>query len=42
MHDAMCEVETHKQWGRDIIDRQLYYGDRESIALPEYTELSVK
>ncbi|MDO9269078.1 MAG: HpcH/HpaI aldolase/citrate lyase family protein [Methylobacter sp.] len=42
MHDAMCEVATHKQWGQGIIDRQLHYGDRESIALPEYTELSVK
>jgi len=40
MHDAMCEVETHKQWGQGIIDRQLYYGDRESVASPEYTELS--
>jgi citrate lyase beta subunit len=42
MHDAMCEVATHQQWGLDIMDRRLYYGDSETLALPEYTELSVK
>jgi citrate lyase beta subunit len=41
MHDAMCEVATHQQWGQDILNRWQYYGDRESIALPEYTELSI-
>lgn len=30
MHDAMCEVETHKRWGQDIMDRRRCYGDRES------------
>lgn len=39
MHDAMCEVATHKEWGQGIIDRQRYYGDREPRALPEYAEL---
>ncbi|MFI3156506.1 MAG: HpcH/HpaI aldolase/citrate lyase family protein [Methylococcaceae bacterium] len=33
MHNAMCEVETHKRWGRDIMDRRLCYGDRESNIL---------
>ncbi len=41
MHDAMCEVETHKRWGQDIIDRRQCYGDRGSFILPEYTERSV-
>ncbi|WP_333878879.1 HpcH/HpaI aldolase/citrate lyase family protein [Methylobacter sp.] len=40
MHNAMCEVETHKQWGRDIIDRRQRYGDRRALVLPEYSELS--
>lgn len=39
MHDAMCEVATHKEWGQGIIDRQRYYGDREPRVLPEYAEL---
>jgi citrate lyase beta subunit len=39
MHDAMCEVATHKEWGQGIIDRQRYYGDREPGVLPEYAEL---
>ncbi|MGR9013695.1 MAG: HpcH/HpaI aldolase/citrate lyase family protein [Gammaproteobacteria bacterium] len=41
MHNAMCEVATHKQWGQDIIDRQKYYGDRGALAAPEYTELFI-
>ena len=41
MHNAMCEVATHQRWGQDILDRQYCYGDRASLALPEYTE-SVK
>lgn len=40
MHGAMCEVETHKQWGRDIIDRRQRYGDRRAFVLSEYSELS--
>lgn len=42
MHNAMCEVETHKQWGQDIMDRRQCYGDRKPLVLPEYTELFVK
>ena len=38
MHDAMCEVATHQQWGRDILARHRCYGDRESQAMPEYNE----
>jgi hypothetical protein len=38
MHDAMCEVATHKEWGQDIIDRRQRYGDRRAFVLPEYTE----
>ncbi|MDI1230868.1 MAG: HpcH/HpaI aldolase/citrate lyase family protein [Methylobacter sp.] len=41
MHNAMCEVATHKQWGQDIIDRQQCYGDRVALALPEYTGVIV-
>ncbi len=41
MHNAMCEVATHQRWGQDILDRRERYGDRISLALPEYTE-SVK
>ena len=41
MHDAMCEVATHQQWGQTIMDRHRYYGDRESLGLQAYTELSV-
>lgn len=40
MHNAMCEVETHKRWGQDIIDRQRCYGSRESSVAPGYSELS--
>ncbi|MDD5578288.1 MAG: HpcH/HpaI aldolase/citrate lyase family protein [Methylobacter sp.] len=40
MHDAMCEVATHTQWAEGIIDRQLCYGNRESLPFPEYSELS--
>lgn len=41
MHDAMCEVATHQQWGQDILNRWQYYGDRQSLSLPTYTEMSV-
>jgi citrate lyase beta subunit len=41
MHDAMCEVATHLQWGQNILNRWQYYGDRETLVLSEYTELSV-
>jgi len=39
MHDAMCEVATHRQWGLHIMDRRHYYG--ESLVLPGYTELFI-
>ena len=39
MHDAMCEVATHRQWGQNIMDRRHYYG--ESLVLPGYTELFI-
>ncbi|MFU8789324.1 MAG: HpcH/HpaI aldolase/citrate lyase family protein [Methylobacter sp.] len=39
MHDAMCEVATHWQWGQAIMDRQHHYG--EAPVLPGYTELFV-
>lgn len=41
MHNAMCEVATHKQWGQDIIDRQQCYGNKVALALPEYTGVIV-
>ena len=41
MHDAMCEVATHQHWGQDILNRWQCYGDRQSLALPAYTEMSV-
>lgn len=39
MHNAMCEVATHRQWGQTIMDRRHYYG--ESRVLPGYTELFI-
>ena len=33
MHNAMCEVATHKQWSMGIIDRHSCYGDRQSLQL---------
>ncbi|MCX7087291.1 MAG: HpcH/HpaI aldolase/citrate lyase family protein [Methylococcales bacterium] len=41
MHNAMCEVATHKKWAKEIIDRQLCYGINESMALTDYTGLSI-
>ncbi len=41
MHNAMCEVATHKQWSRNILDRRQYYGDRTALAAPEYTGMTV-
>lgn len=40
MHNAMCEVATHKQWGQEIIDRQFCYGSREQSPMPDYNEIS--
>jgi citrate lyase beta subunit len=41
MHNAMCEVATHKKWGNEIINRQLCYGINQPIGLNECTELFV-
>lgn len=41
MHDAMCEVATHQQWGKDIMDRYRCYGEKDTLALQQYAELSV-
>jgi citrate lyase beta subunit len=41
MHNAMCEVATHKKWAKDIIDRQICYGIKESVARADCSELSV-
>ncbi|MEQ1635867.1 MAG: HpcH/HpaI aldolase/citrate lyase family protein [Methylococcales bacterium] len=41
MHNAMCEVATHKKWAKDIIDRQICYGINESVQLNDYTGLSL-
>jgi citrate lyase beta subunit len=40
MHDAMCEVTTHRQWASDILNRQQYYGvnGEKSLAC---TEMSI-
>ncbi|CAA9890665.1 ATP/GTP-binding protein [Candidatus Methylobacter favarea] len=42
MHNAMCEVATHKRWAESIIDRQLCYGNRESLTFPEYSKICVQ
>jgi citrate lyase beta subunit len=41
MHDAMCEVATHRQWGMGVMDRYRCYGESDARVLPNYTELSV-
>ncbi|MDP2902202.1 MAG: HpcH/HpaI aldolase/citrate lyase family protein [Methylovulum sp.] len=41
MHNAMCEVATHQQWGKTIINRQACYGVKMSMPLDAYAELSV-
>ncbi len=40
MHDAMCEVATHKRWAEQIIERQLCYGVKEALSFQDYAELS--
>ncbi|MEQ1528645.1 MAG: HpcH/HpaI aldolase/citrate lyase family protein [Methylococcales bacterium] len=39
MHNAMCEVATHRQWGENIMNRQQCYGVHNAL-LKEYAELS--
>jgi len=34
MHDAMCEVATHRHWSDEIIARYGCYGTRERVPLP--------
>jgi len=41
MHNAMCEVATHQQWSKAIINRQACYGVNMSVPLEAYAELSV-
>ena len=41
MHNAMCEVATHQQWGADILNRQRCYGINNALSLKEYAEQSV-
>jgi len=41
MHNAMCEVATHQQWSKAIINRQVCYGVNMSMPLDTYAELSV-
>ncbi|MDD1612626.1 MAG: HpcH/HpaI aldolase/citrate lyase family protein, partial [Methylococcaceae bacterium] len=40
MHDAMCEVATHRHWSDDIIARHATYGKRELVSLPDYKEVT--
>ena len=41
MHNAMCEVATHQQWGESVLDRQRCYGINDALLLKEYAELSI-
>ncbi len=41
MHNAMCEVATHQQWSKTIINRQACYGVKIAMPLDGYAELSV-
>lgn len=38
MHNAMCEVATHKQWAEQIIIRQQCYGIKGSDSLNRYAD----
>ncbi len=35
MHNAMCEVATHKRWGQDIVERRYLYGEKQITGLSE-------
>lgn len=39
MHDAMCEIATHRHWSNEIITRHACYGNRELVSLPDYKEV---
>jgi citrate lyase beta subunit len=41
MHNAMCEVATHQQWGTSIINRQKCYGVKISSPQDKYAEFSM-
>lgn len=36
MHDAMCEVATHRRWSEDIMARHACYGSRELVSVADY------
>jgi citrate lyase beta subunit len=40
MHNAMCEVATHRQWAMAIVNRQRCYGVKIAQPLNDYAELS--
>lgn len=41
MHNAMCEVATHKQWSMEIINRYSRYGERQLLQFAEYNDISI-
>ncbi len=41
MHNSMCEVATHQQWGKAILHRQSCYGVKMPRTLDEYAGLAV-
>jgi citrate lyase beta subunit len=41
MHNAMCEVATHQQWGESIMNRQLCYGIKNDLPLKEYVDCPI-
>lgn len=40
MHNAMCEVATHQQWAKTILNRQSCYGVTASNRLDDYADMS--
>ncbi|MFZ2727152.1 MAG: HpcH/HpaI aldolase/citrate lyase family protein [Methylococcaceae bacterium] len=40
MHNAMCEVATHQQWAKSILNRKACYGVKMTAAHHDYAELS--
>lgn len=41
MHNAMCEVATHRHWSHDIIARYGCFGSRELLSLSDYKEATL-
>ncbi len=39
MHEAMCEVATHQQWAKNILNREHCYGLNDQVPLKECLEL---